>query len=311
MGKESGKMMNKMRFIILFVGLTFMTGPIFAAETLAPGDSIHIWVKGEPELTVDRTIGSDGSIAFPLVGTVGVVGMSPRDAAKLIGRMLDDGYLRNPLVQIDRTVTGSSVPTSTRPSSPLSASSSVQKVVAKPLEVPGEARFDPVPVVIPEKPRQEEKIRVDIVDGKTGIPVKSAAMLLKGKIYQGNRLGQMILDSHEGQVILMADGYRVLQGNIEHYLRAGAVARILMDRILLAREVNVRIVDAQTNVPLPDVVVKLDGMRVKTNDRGSFRIKDILKEYGEIQLNKKGYKSLKRVLDFKDNSERVIPLFKN
>ncbi|HPT47253.1 MAG TPA: polysaccharide biosynthesis/export family protein, partial [Candidatus Rifleibacterium sp.] len=95
--------MNKIKwfiFIILLLGSA--TGLVNAASpaSLRAGDLIGIWVKGEPELSVERQIGQDGSITLPLIGSVGVSGMKTTDAARLIAQMLEDGYLKDPLVQI-------------------------------------------------------------------------------------------------------------------------------------------------------------------------------------------------------------------
>ena len=257
-------------------------------------------MKGEPDLTLDRTVGADGNISFPLIGSVPVSGLTLREAAKTIGKMLDDGYLRNPLVQVNFVGIGKSA--ETKP----------QNIVAEPLKIPSdEIAFDPVPVPVMTRTESKRPLRIEILDGKTGEPVRNAAMLLGGKIYQSSRSGQMTLETDEGPMILLADGYRAVQGNIENHLRKGSRPQIVMDKIPLAKEILVKVVDFASNFPLADVNVFMNGMKVKTNSQGTFKIKEILNEFGEIQLSKKGYRLLRRVLDFKDPSDRIIPLIRN
>jgi hypothetical protein len=294
--------MNMSRLVVLLVMMSCFTTPIFAESPLSAGDKIRVWVKGEPDLTVDRSVGTDGSIAFPLLGQVGVAGMTPREAAKVLAGMLDDGYLRNPVVQINRSGAGNN-PATTLP----------VKDKPQPLQLySNNEQFDyPSVSAAPLVQPKAAVTRVDIVDSKSGVPVPNAALLLGGKIYQSNRKGQIVLASDQGPMILLADGYQVVQNSLENVIQPGAVARILMQRVPMASEVSVKVVDAITNAPIPEVIVRLDGMRVKTNNQGTFRIKEIVKEFGELQLSKKGYKLLKRVLDFKDPAERVIPLVRD
>lgn len=279
--------------------------PVLAEEPLSPGEKIHIWVKGEPDLTVDRTVGSDGNVKFPLIGSVGVAGLTNREAAKAIAKQLDDGYLRNPLVQVDR-IAGNGPP-GTSPA-PVSAAEGPPKVISGPLKITtGDQNFD-YPLKESSRSKVKKPFRVDIVDAKAGDPVPNAVMLLNGKIYQSNRLGQLMLEASEGPITLLADGYQFIQGDLERNLRKGLTSRILMTKVAVAREISVKVVDAVTNTPLSDVMVRLDEMRVKTNTKGIFKIKEIVREFGELQLSKKGYRLIKRILDFKDPGERVISM---
>ncbi len=312
-------------FFPIFIFFISCSVAAWGSETLRPGEKIHIWVKGEPDLTVDRTIGKDGSISFPLIGSIGLVGLNPRDAAKTIAKMLDDGYLRNPLVQVDRIDT------------PKMVAGLPKTVVAEPLKFPteeiqydpfpagarGERFGDPIPMESEggrstEAPRRSDvaifpksPAKVEVVDGKNGKPIPGVAMLLNGKIYQGNRNGQLSLEYREGPMVLMADGYKFVQGNIENHLRNGSRYQIAMEPEIYAPEIVIKIVDFSSNLPMDGVLVTMESMKVKTGSQGTFKIKEIKKEFGEIQFSKRGYRPLRRVLDFKDSSERIIPMMRN
>jgi polysaccharide export outer membrane protein len=59
---------------------------------LGPGDIIHITVFNNPELTTDARVSETGSITFPLIGSVQVVGLSLSKAQDAIAVRLDQGH---------------------------------------------------------------------------------------------------------------------------------------------------------------------------------------------------------------------------
>ncbi|HQG29395.1 MAG TPA: carboxypeptidase-like regulatory domain-containing protein, partial [Candidatus Ozemobacteraceae bacterium] len=120
--------------------------------------------------------------------------------------------------------------------------------------------------------------------------------------------GQMLIEQSSGRIILIADGYKILQGPLERFLRAGNPARIVMDRITVAGVITVKVIDIRDGKPLPGVKVTLDDMSVKTNSQGIFRMRDIRKEFGEIKLEMAGYKPLRKIIDFKGPAEQVLAL---
>lgn len=68
---------------------------------LGPGDSIHIAVYRNPDLTLDIRVNADGSINFPLLGTVQVAGHTISDAETLIAKGLKSGgFVQEPQVNI-------------------------------------------------------------------------------------------------------------------------------------------------------------------------------------------------------------------
>jgi len=73
----------------------------FDEYVLGPEDRIKITVFGEPDMTGDYRVGSDGAIAFPLVGDIRVEGLTLRQAEEAIKEKLRQGYLKKPSVSIE------------------------------------------------------------------------------------------------------------------------------------------------------------------------------------------------------------------
>ena len=285
--------MNKIKWLIfIFIGLVSASGLVNAAAPalLGAGDTISIWVKGEPELSVERQIGKDGSIIMPLIGSVGVSGMKTTDAARLISQMLEDGYLKDPLVQI--TLKG-------RGSVKTSAASGVAPTAST-----GVDNAAPVPAA-------DRQVLVEIVDAGSKTGVADVAMMLGNKIYQSNRLGQILLDESSGYVVIIADGFSTAAGQLEEMLKAGNPAKIYLKPVKLADSVTITVVDAFTRQPLPDVEVLLEDAKVATNRQGSFKISLIKKEFGEITLKRKGYRQHRQVVDFKGPAEQTVMMVRD
>lgn len=72
-----------------------------APGQLGPGDKVHLTVFGEDDLSGDFEIDSTGSLAMPLVGEIPVRGLTPRELEKKITTVLEQGYLKNPRVNIE------------------------------------------------------------------------------------------------------------------------------------------------------------------------------------------------------------------
>jgi protein involved in polysaccharide export with SLBB domain len=69
--------------------------------TLGPGDVFDIRVFEEKELSSTFRVASDGSIDFPLLGTLKVAGLNPSAVSKLVEDGLrDNEFLKNPQVSI-------------------------------------------------------------------------------------------------------------------------------------------------------------------------------------------------------------------
>lgn len=71
---------------------------------LAAGDTIHILVFQNPDLTLDTRVSEKGTITYPLVGTVRIGGLTIAAAEKAIGKALEDGgFVKQPQVNIALT----------------------------------------------------------------------------------------------------------------------------------------------------------------------------------------------------------------
>jgi polysaccharide export outer membrane protein len=96
--------------------LSFATASLAAEKTageyqLGPGDALRITVFQNPDLTLETRVAEDGTISFPLIGTVKVGGLSPSNAEKLIADKLKTGkFVKQPQVNIALTeVRGSQI----------------------------------------------------------------------------------------------------------------------------------------------------------------------------------------------------------
>lgn len=69
--------------------------------TLGPGDVFDVRVYGEKDLSDAFRVASDGTIDYPLLGTIQVAGMTPTEAAKVIENGLKEGsFLKKPQVTV-------------------------------------------------------------------------------------------------------------------------------------------------------------------------------------------------------------------
>lgn len=278
--------MKRKQWYLIFLISLFAASMLNAApEIIRSGDIVSVWVKGEPELTVERQVGADGSIAYPLIGNIGLNNLKTNEAAKLIAQLLEDGYLREPLVQV--SVKGKS-------------RARAGKAVAVPLnEVKAESVESTKPVLL------------EVIDGATTKGIAGVAMMLGNRIYQSNRLGQILVDSQEGRIVVIADGYQILNGEMTSFVKPGNPPKIALEKISLPEEIVFRVLDAFTRQPLTGVDVTLDSMKVSTNKNGIFKIKKLQKEFGEVSLSKRGYKPHQMVVDFKGPQEQLILMVRN
>lgn len=72
-----------------------------AAGQLGPGDKVKVSVYGEEELSGEFEIDNTGSLAMPLVGEIPVRGLTQRELEKKISSILEQGYIKNPRVNIE------------------------------------------------------------------------------------------------------------------------------------------------------------------------------------------------------------------
>ncbi len=78
---------------------------------LAAGDTIHILVFQNPDMTLDTRVSEDGRITYPLIGAIKIGGLTIADAEAAIGKALKSGgFVRDPQVNISlNTIVGNSV----------------------------------------------------------------------------------------------------------------------------------------------------------------------------------------------------------
>jgi len=98
--------------LVLVVGLAAACGskqPVVIEDataeapdtTVGPEDVFDVRVFGEKELSSTYRVASDGTIDFPLIGTVSVNGKTPTEIADLIEKKLVEGdFLKRPEVSI-------------------------------------------------------------------------------------------------------------------------------------------------------------------------------------------------------------------
>lgn len=71
------------------------------ARKIQAHDIIAIRVLGEPDLTMERRIGPDGSMTYPFLGVLAVEGKTTADVEKTLQELLRPDYLVDPQVAVD------------------------------------------------------------------------------------------------------------------------------------------------------------------------------------------------------------------
>ncbi|HAD05075.1 MAG: periplasmic polysaccharide biosynthesis/export protein [Desulfuromonadales bacterium GWD2_61_12] len=96
----NGKLVGNIALFLFFLGVM----PLCAAEPgnylIGAGDVLKIAVYDHPDLSTTVRVNNDGSINFPLIGTVHVAGGSVAKASTMLGAALADGYIVNPQVSV-------------------------------------------------------------------------------------------------------------------------------------------------------------------------------------------------------------------
>lgn len=78
--------------------------PAQTRETLGEGDTLHITVFQNPDLTTDARVSEKGTITFPLVGEVAIGGLTPAAAEARIAQSLQQGkFVLRPQVSVNVT----------------------------------------------------------------------------------------------------------------------------------------------------------------------------------------------------------------
>jgi polysaccharide export outer membrane protein len=71
------------------------------AYTLDSGDRLRIVVFGQDGITNSYTVGADGSVNLPLIGSVPARGYTTQQLSKMISERLKQGYVREPHVSVE------------------------------------------------------------------------------------------------------------------------------------------------------------------------------------------------------------------
>ncbi len=75
--------------------------PTAAVYQLGPGDETRLIVFGEPNLSGEFIVDSEGVLSLPLIGQVSVGGLTIRVAEQMIADRLMRGYLNDPKVNLE------------------------------------------------------------------------------------------------------------------------------------------------------------------------------------------------------------------
>ena len=92
------------KLVVLLLMAAALPALAQSPDKLGPGDTVHVTVFQQPDLTTDARLNDAGVINFPLVGTIKIGGQSTMDAANSIAKALKDGqYLKAPQVAVALT----------------------------------------------------------------------------------------------------------------------------------------------------------------------------------------------------------------
>ena len=69
-------------------------------ERLGVDDVFQVRVVGEPEISGDYRVSADGTIDYPYIGRVQVLGLRPSELQEDLTRKLKDGYFRSPQIAV-------------------------------------------------------------------------------------------------------------------------------------------------------------------------------------------------------------------
>ena len=71
-----------------------------SSYALGAGDRVRIAVYGEEELTLETQLSDAGTISYPFLGEIRLLGLTVGELERTVSRGLADGYLINPRVSV-------------------------------------------------------------------------------------------------------------------------------------------------------------------------------------------------------------------
>ncbi|MFH1075482.1 MAG: SLBB domain-containing protein [Pseudomonadota bacterium] len=87
--------------VAVFIFMLLIVPPAFCQEyVIGEGDLLRITVYDNPDLAAEARVSSEGKIMFPLIGEVGVTGLSSTEAGGKIALLLENGYIKKPQVAV-------------------------------------------------------------------------------------------------------------------------------------------------------------------------------------------------------------------
>jgi polysaccharide export outer membrane protein len=91
-----------MKHVIVFSLLFLICSGLSIAQDyiVGEGDVLQISVYDNPDLNITARVEGDGTIIFPLVGVVGVEGLTVTQISNKLGNLLADGYIIDPQVSV-------------------------------------------------------------------------------------------------------------------------------------------------------------------------------------------------------------------
>jgi polysaccharide export outer membrane protein len=85
----------------IFLSTLALPGLAQSTDKLGPGDTVHITVFQQPDMTTDTRVTDQGLIHVPLVGAIKVDGMTSSQAAEAVAEALKKGdFLKSPKVNV-------------------------------------------------------------------------------------------------------------------------------------------------------------------------------------------------------------------
>ncbi len=99
--KMDAKEVGKILYISVLLMVLLMPGQSFPQDyTIRERDVLKITVYEHPDLSLSVRVSSDGTITFPLIGSIKVSGLTEKDVQEKIRALLADGFIVNPQVSV-------------------------------------------------------------------------------------------------------------------------------------------------------------------------------------------------------------------